>query len=411
MRWNRRGDSIFRNTGRPTILFVDEVHRFDKAQQDAFLLRGIGAAHLCRQHRVEDPSFEVNNALLSRAAVYVLKSLTPEDLGTLLQRALPDPNSRRLRRREIEGGRLVALADGDGRRLLDLLEQTSTAAELAKRSSMDEAFIEQAVTRRPAALRRRRRFLDHLQHRHSVRGSNPDASLSGSAACSTAAPIRAMSRGASSAWRRRTWACRSARAGNHVECGHCLYERLRSPKGELALAEAVIYLACAAKSNAIYPAYNEARAFVGTSESRPVPVHLQRADPPHEGAGIRLDYRTPTTNRMATPRTTIIFPKAWKKRTGTGPPTRPGGEDPREACHCELDRQDRQKSAARNERYHPQLLLSSPSAPAGVRNLAGRDYLPLIFFAFPAKAEMQGLIEWFPTPRYALRDGVPGAND
>jgi putative ATPase len=279
--------------GRQTILFVDEVHRFNKAQQDAFLpyvesglLTFIGAT-------TENPSFEVNNALLSRAAVYVLKSLTPEDLQTLLERAL-STEFQALAFDEKSKARLVALADGDGRRLLNLLEQTSTAAELAKRSNIDEAFIEQAVTR---SLRRfddgGDDFYDQISALHkSVRGSDPDASLYWF--------CRMLDGGADPRYLARRMIRMASedvgladpRALEIALNAADVYERLGSPEGELALAEAVIYLAVAAKSNAVYVAYNEARAFIADDESRPVPVHIRNAPTRlMKELGFGKDYR------------------------------------------------------------------------------------------------------------------------
>jgi putative ATPase len=265
-------------SGRPTILFVDEVHRFNKAQQDAFLpfveqglFTFIGAT-------TENPSFEVNGALLSRAAVYVLKSLSVEELGALFDRAvaqaMPDLAFDAQARE-----RILGLTDGDARRLLNLLEILQTAAAGAKRTVMDGAFVQDAVARN---LRRFDKggeaFYDQISALHkSVRGSNPDASLYWL--------VRMLDGGADPLYLARRIirmavedvGLADPRALDLALAAAQTYERLGSPEGELALAEAVIYMACAAKSNAVYEAYNAARAFVAKDDSREVPLHLRNA--------------------------------------------------------------------------------------------------------------------------------------
>jgi putative ATPase len=273
-----RAEAILAQSGRHTILFVDEVHRFNKAQQDAFLpfveqglVTFIGAT-------TENPSFEVNSALLSRAAVYVLDPLSPGELGQMLDRALAQgvpqlaiaPDAR---------DTLIGYADGDGRRLINLVEYLATAAGEGRREPVDVAFVEATIAR---SLRRFDKggeaFYDQISALHkSVRGSNPDAAL--------------------------YWMCRMLDGGaDPLYVGRRLirmatedigladpraltlattavetYERLGSPEGELALAEAVIYLACAAKSNAVYTAYGAARSFIANDGSRPVPLRLRNA--------------------------------------------------------------------------------------------------------------------------------------
>ena len=273
-----RAEATLAQSGRHTILFVDEVHRFNKAQQDAFLPyveRGlvtfIGAT-------TENPSFEVNSALLSRAAVYVLEPLAHDELGQLLDRALAvgapglvvDARARET---------LIAYADGDGRRLINLVEYLATAAGEGRREPIDVAFVEATIAR---SLRRFDKggeaFYDQISALHkAVRGSNPDAAL--------------------------YWMCRMLDGGaDPLYIGRRLirmatedvgladpralslttdavetYERLGTPEGELALAEAVLYLACAAKSNAVYAAYGAARAFIREDASRPVPLRLRNA--------------------------------------------------------------------------------------------------------------------------------------
>jgi putative ATPase len=271
-------ERTLREAGRHTILFVDEVHRFNKAQQDAFLPyveRGlftfIGAT-------TENPSFEVNSALLSRAAVYVLEPLGEDDLEALLRRALAGP-LQGLALSEATHKLLTAFADGDARKLLNLLEQIADAAKTQGKTQVDEAFARDALAER---LRRFDKggdqFYDQISALHkSVRGSSPDAAL--------------------------YWLCRMLDGGaDPLYVGRRLvrmaiedigladpralrlaldacetYERLGTPEGELALAQAALYLACAPKSNAAYVAYNAARAFIGKDATRPVPLHLRNA--------------------------------------------------------------------------------------------------------------------------------------
>ncbi|MBS4098402.1 MAG: replication-associated recombination protein A [Sulfuricella sp.] len=264
--------------GRHTLLFVDEVHRFNKSQQDAFLpyveqglITFIGAT-------TENPSFEVNSALLSRAQVYVLTALSEAELGELFERAaevaLPG-----LTFSDEAKTMLAGYADGDARRLLNLLEQTRTAANTAKVAEIDADFLQGALSR---AARRFDKggddFYDQISALHkSVRGSNPDAALYWL--------VRMLDGGADALYMgRRIIRMASEDIGladpralrlalDAVET----YERLGSPEGELALAEAVIYLAAAPKSNAVYMAYNAMRAFIKNDKSRPVPEHLRNA--------------------------------------------------------------------------------------------------------------------------------------
>jgi putative ATPase len=266
------------NSGRRTILFVDEVHRFNKSQQDAFLPHVESGLFTFIGATTENPSFEVNGALLSRAAVYVLKSLTEDDLSALIDRAC---------RQELPGlsftpeakGSLVASADGDGRKLLNNLEIVSRAAAAAHQEQVDEALLAAALSEN---LRRFDKggdaFYDQISALHkSVRGSNPDASLYWF--------VRMLDGGADPRYLARRIIRMAAedigladpRALRLALDAAETYERLGSPEGELALAEAVVYLACAAKSNAVYNAYNAARAFVAKDKSRPVPEHLRNA--------------------------------------------------------------------------------------------------------------------------------------
>jgi putative ATPase len=271
-------EAVLAQSNRHTILFVDEVHRFNKAQQDAFLpyverglLTFIGAT-------TENPSFEVNSALLSRAAVYVLEALKPEELGALLDRALaavlPDGAVASTARDAV-----ISYADGDGRRLINLVEQLAVAAGEAQRQDLDLAFVETTIAR---SLRRFDKggeaFYDQISALHkAVRGSDPDAALYWLCRMldGGADPLyvgRRMIRMASE-----DIGLADPRALRLALDAVETYERLGTPEGELALAEACIYLACAAKSNAVYVAYGRARAFVEEDGSRPVPLHIRNA--------------------------------------------------------------------------------------------------------------------------------------
>ncbi|MGE5526314.1 MAG: replication-associated recombination protein A [Rhodospirillaceae bacterium] len=272
-----RAELDLQQSGRHTILFVDEVHRFNKAQQDAFLpyverglITFIGAT-------TENPSFEVNSALLSRAAVYVLQPLSDAELAQLLDRAL----DRGLHGRSFtdEARKLVvAYADGDARRLLNMLEQLDTAAG-ERTEAMDVDFVKTTLTQ---SLRRFDKggdaFYDQISALHkSVRGSSPDAALYWL--------TRMLDGGADPLYLgRRIVRMASEDIGLadpralRIALDACeTYERLGSPEGELALAQAVIYLAVAPKSNAAYIAYNQARDLVRRDQSRGVPEHLRNA--------------------------------------------------------------------------------------------------------------------------------------
>ena len=273
-----RAQLVRASSGRRTILFVDEVHRFNKSQQDAFLPHVESGLFTFIGATTENPSFEVNSALLSRAAVYVLKSLTDEDLGALIDRACE---------REFDGltftpeakSILAASADGDGRKLLNNLEIVTRAAETKGQHEVDKPLLAECLG---DILRRFDKggdtFYDQISALHkSVRGSNPDASLYWF--------VRMLDGGADPRYLARR-IIRMATEDIGLADPRALrlaldatetYERLGSPEGELALAEAVIYLACAAKSNAVYNAYNAARAFVAKDKTRPVPEHLRNA--------------------------------------------------------------------------------------------------------------------------------------
>jgi putative ATPase len=264
--------------GKHTLLFVDEIHRFNKSQQDALLpfvesglVTFIGAT-------TENPSFEVNSALLSRAQVYVLKSLTDEEMRQLLAKAQKDalPN---LQFDAAAADTLIGYADGDARRFLNLLEQADNAASSAGVQKIDATFVENAMT-----LNARRfdkggdNFYDQISALHkSVRGSNPDGALYWFCRMidGGADPRYLARRIVRMAWEDIGLA--DPRALTMVNDAAATYERLGSPEGELALGQAVIYLAVAAKSNAGYNAFNQAMAFVKRDKSREVPVHLRNA--------------------------------------------------------------------------------------------------------------------------------------
>ena len=280
--------------GRRTVLFVDEVHRFNKAQQDAFLphveegtITFIGAT-------TENPSFELNNALLSRARVYRLRSLTAEDLHGLLSRALADPT---LKGMELDGDArqlLLNYADGDARRLLNMLE---VAADLADGESpvIDAALMREVLR---DAVRRFDKggdlFYDQISALHkSVRGSDPDAALYWFArmldgGCDPLYIARRVVRMASE-----EVANADPRALTLCLQAWDVQERLGSPEGELAIAQAIAYLAVAPKSNAVYKAYNQARALVRAHPTDEVPLHLRNAPTQlmkDEGFGAEYHY-------------------------------------------------------------------------------------------------------------------------
>jgi putative ATPase len=289
----QRAELVLQQSGRHTILFVDEVHRFNKAQQDAFLpfverglLTFIGAT-------TENPSFEVNSALLSRAAVYVLQPLSDVDLKALLQRALQQSaHSRAISEKAIE--LVIGYADGDARRLLNMVEQIDIAAGAAHVRQIDDALVTDALTQ---SLKRFDKggdqFYDQISALHkSVRGSSPDASIYWL--------CRMLDGGADPLYvGRRLVRMASEDIGLadpralRITLDACeTYERLGSPEGELALGEAALYLAMAPKSNAAYNAYNATRALITSDKSRPVPEHLRNAPTRlMKDLGYGRDYR------------------------------------------------------------------------------------------------------------------------
>ncbi|MBK1689697.1 replication-associated recombination protein A [Rubrivivax gelatinosus] len=279
-----------RRRGQATIVFVDEVHRFNKAQQDAFLPHVESGLFTFIGATTENPSFEVNSALLSRATVHVLKPLADEDLGTLLDRARTLLGAPPLT--DAARARLVAHADGDARRLLNAYENlVATAGDVAE---LDEAALERALGE---LLRRYDKggdqFFDTISALHkSVRGSDPDAAIYWLA--------RLLDGGADPRYAARRIVRMAAedigladpRALRLALDAAEVYERLGSPEGELALAEAVVYLAITPKSNAVYKAWNEVRALVRSDVSRPVPDHLRNAPTQlMKSLGHGRDYR------------------------------------------------------------------------------------------------------------------------
>lgn len=268
--------------GRRTILFVDEVHRFNKAQQDAFLPHVESGLFTFIGATTENPSFEVNSALLSRARVYVLEALQADELETLIERAMSLLNEEVDEPMTISPEaqqQLAAWADGDARRVINAIEVVIDSARTAQRKHIDEQWLETTLSKN---LRRFDKggdaFYDQISALHkSVRGSDPDAALYWF--------CRMLDGGADASYLSRrivrmAWediGLADPRALQIVNDAAQTYERLGSPEGELALAQAVIYLAVAAKSNAGYMAYNQARRFAAEHGSAPVPPHLRNA--------------------------------------------------------------------------------------------------------------------------------------
>ena len=266
--------------GKPSILFVDEVHRFNKSQQDAFLPYVEDGTFTFIGATTENPSFELNNALLSRARVYILKSINEEDLTQVLERALKDTD-KGLGNKNIQAddealSLLGQVADGDARRALNLLE---IASDLSENNIIDKETIKSVSGE---TLRRfdnhGEAFYDQISALHkSVRGSAPNAALYWL--------VRMLDGGCDPLYlARRVVRMASEDIGNADPRALTLsmqawdvLERLGSPEGELALAQAVLYLASAAKSNAVYKAYNQAKSDIKEYASAEVPVHLRNA--------------------------------------------------------------------------------------------------------------------------------------
>ncbi|MGA0007071.1 MAG: replication-associated recombination protein A [Burkholderiaceae bacterium] len=283
---------------RATIVFVDEVHRFNKSQQDAFLPHVESGLFTFIGATTENPSFEVNGALLSRSAVYVLQALSSEALTVLLARACQEPDMPQLD--EAAAARLVRYADGDARRLLNTLEIIAVSAAQQQLSEVTDPWLLKSLGE---TLRRSDKggdvFYDTISALHkSVRGSDPDAALYWL--------VRLLDGGADPRYVARRLirmanediGLADPRALRMALDASEVYERLGSPEGELALAQSAVYLAMAPKSNAAYLAYKSAAALVKRDGSRPVPKHLRNAPTAlmkqmDHGAGYRYAHDEP----------------------------------------------------------------------------------------------------------------------
>ena len=264
-------------SARRTLVFVDEVHRFYKSQQDAFLPHVESGLFTFIGATTENPSFEVNSALLSRAAVYVLQPLDEAALAQLIAKAraldaVPPLD-------EAAAKRLVAYADGDARRLLNTLETLAAAAQQERRTEIDDAWLLKVLGERMRRYDKGgEQFYDSISALHkSVRGSDPDAALYWF--------VRMLDGGAEPRYLARRLIRMASedigladpRALRMALDAAEVYERLGSPEGELTLAQCVVYLAVAPKSNAVYTAYKQVRALVKKDGTRPVPLHLRNA--------------------------------------------------------------------------------------------------------------------------------------
>ena len=262
---------------RRTIVFVDEVHRFNKSQQDAFLPHVESGLFTFIGATTENPSFEVNSALLSRAAVYVLQPLSEDDLAQIIAKAraiqaVPELEA-------AAQARLIAYADGDARRLLNTLETLAVAAQREKLEELRDEWLMKVLGERMRRYDKGgEQFYDTISAMHkSVRGSDPDAALYWL--------VRMLDGGAEPKYMARRMIRMAAedigladpRALRMALDAAEVYERLGSPEGELALAECVVYLAIAPKSNAVYKAYNSVRKLIKSDGTRPVPLHLRNA--------------------------------------------------------------------------------------------------------------------------------------
>jgi putative ATPase len=262
---------------RRTIVFVDEVHRFNKSQQDAFLPHVESGLFTFIGATTENPSFEVNSALLSRATVYVLQPLSPQDLEQIIARALAAQALPAIEKEASE--RLIAYADGDARRLLNTLETLTVAATQEKLTQITDAWLLKVLGERMRRYDKGgEQFYDTISALHkSVRGSEPDAALYWL--------VRMLDGGADPRYLARRMIRMASedigladpRALRMALDAAEVYERLGTPEGELALAECIVYLAVAPKSNAVYKAFNSARAFVKNDGTRAVPMHLRNA--------------------------------------------------------------------------------------------------------------------------------------
>jgi putative ATPase len=260
-----------------TLVFVDEVHRFNKSQQDAFLPHVESGLFTFIGATTENPSFEVNSALLSRAAVYVLQPLNDEDLHQIIKRAQTINAVPPLQAAAAD--RLIAYADGDARRLLNTLETLAVAAGREGLAEVTDDWLLRVLGERMRRYDKGgEQFYDTISALHkSVRGSDPDAALYWF--------VRMLDGGADPSYLARRFIRMASedigladpRALRLALDAAEVYERLGTPEGELALAECVVYLAVAPKSNAVYKAFKEAQAFVKKDGTRPVPMHLRNA--------------------------------------------------------------------------------------------------------------------------------------
>lgn len=295
-----RAEQLQKEQGRRTILFVDEVHRFNKSQQDAFLPYVENGTFTFIGATTENPSFELNNALLSRARVYILRGLKQADLREIADRAMEDPvkgvAERGITIEPALRDKLAQASDGDGRRVLNLLEIVIDLADSQNQPAVLESDLEAVLA---DSLRRFDKggevFYDQISALHkSVRGSSPDAALYWlcrmlDGGCD---PIYLM---------RRIVRMASEDIGNADPRGLRIaldawesYEKLGKEEGELAIAQAVLYLACAAKSNAVYSAFNAAMADVRSQSSSEVPLHLRNAPTKlMKELGYAKEYRYP----------------------------------------------------------------------------------------------------------------------
>lgn len=264
--------------GRQTILFIDEIHRFNKSQQDALLPYIESGLVVFVGATTENPSFEINRALLSRATVYQLKPIDSADLAELVQKVMEEHYADIT----IESdaiNHLVEYADGDARRLLNRLEQVLNIAIAQNITNVTTEFLTEVLTEQPKAMDKGGdQFYDLISALHkSVRGSDPDAALYWF--------FRMLEGGVDPRYLARrivriAWediALADPRAMQIANDAATTYERLGSPEGELALGTALVYLACAAKSNAAYNAFNMARSYVKQNRSYEVPLHLRNA--------------------------------------------------------------------------------------------------------------------------------------
>ncbi len=279
-----------------TLVFVDEVHRFNKSQQDAFLPHVESGLFTFIGATTENPSFEVNSALLSRAAVYVLQPLSADDLKQIV--ALAQSHQAVPAMESIAIDRLVAYADGDARKLLNTLETLAMAATQEKLQEITDAWLLKVLGERMRRYDKGgEQFYDTISALHkSVRGSDPDAALYWL--------VRMLDGGADPRYMARRLVRMASedigladpRALRLALDAAEVYERLGSPEGELALAECVVYLAVAPKSNAVYKAYNAAKAWVKQDGTRPVPMHLRNA-PTQADEAARLRQGLPLRAR------------------------------------------------------------------------------------------------------------------